>query len=312
MAVNIIKEKWTSHVSELVLGEEPNQLKIGGEKSLPFLHFEGEIANRPVLALEVFDVKPEGWPETLTSVFEDVLDDPVAWAKKCEELGAELICLRLASADPEFGDASPEQVAETAKKVYEAINVPLVILGCGAEKKDAEIMPAVGEALTMKNCLLGCATEDNYKSIVATCMVHGHNVIASSPLDINLAKQLNILITEMNFAPERIAIDPLIGALGYGIEYAYSIMERSRIGALTGDRMLAMPIICFVGQEAWKTKEAKEPTNEEWGDVQKRGLLWEILTATTLAHAGGSILVLRHPESLKQIKVHLEKLMAKD
>lgn len=89
-------------------------------------------------------------------------------------------------------------------------------------------------------------------------------------------------------------------------------MERSRIGALTGDRMLAMPIICFVGQEAWKTKEAKEPTNEEWGDVQKRGLMWEILTATTLAHAGGSILVLRHPEALKQIKIHLEKLMAKD
>lgn len=309
MAVNIAKERWTSSVRELVLGTEPNQVKVGGESALPFLHFEGKIPNRPVYALEVFDMEPSDWPETLTSAWDGVLGDPVAWAKKCEEYGADLVCLRLASANPDDKNASAEEVAETAKKVAEAVSLPLVIIGCGVEEKDGEILPVVGEALSQKNYLLGCATENNYKSITATCMVHGHNIIASSPLDINLAKQLNILITEMNLKPEHIAIDPLVGALGYGIEYAYSIIERARIGALMGDKMLAMPVICFVGQEAWKTKESKTPTNEEWGDGAKRGLLWEIVTATTFIHAGGSIIILRHPESLKQVKAHVEKMM---
>lgn len=311
MAVTIAKERWTSKVNELALGVEPNVVKVGGETTLPFLHFEGSMPNRPVVALEVWDMEPTDWPEILTSAYAGVLGDPVAWAKKCVEYGADLLCLKLVSAHPDNKNASPEDCAKTAKAVADAVNVPLVVIGCGVEEKDAEIMPVVGEALMGKVALLGCATPNNYKTITAACMVNGHSIVASSPLDINLAKQLNILITEMGLAAERIAIDPLVGALGYGIEYAYSIMERSRMGALTGDKMLAMPVICFVGQEAWKAKEAKATSDEapEWGSLDRRAILWEVMTATTFAQAGGSIFILRHPESVKQVLAHINKMM---
>lgn len=309
MAVTIAKEKWTSKVQELVLGQEPNVVKVGGEGTLPFLHFEGEMPNKPVVALEVWDMEPVDWTDVLREPFADVLGDPVAWAKKCVEYGADLVCLRLASAHPDNKDASPADAAVVAKAVAEAVNVPLIVIGCGVEEKDAELMTSVGEALIGKNALLGCATINNYKTITASCMVNGHNIIASSPLDINLAKQLNILMNEMGLALNRIMIDPLVGALGYGLEYAYSIMERARLGALTGDKMLAMPVICFVGQEAWKTKEAKTENNEEWGAQTRRSLLWEVVTATSFAQAGGSILVMRHPESLKQFNAHIVAMM---
>ncbi|SFR06659.1 acetyl-CoA decarbonylase/synthase complex subunit delta [Desulfoscipio geothermicus] len=310
MAVTIAKEKWTSKVGEMVLGAD-STVKVGGESALPFLHFEGEIPNKPVLALEVWDLEPVDWPEILKKPFADVLADPVAWAKKNVEYGADLVALRLMSAHPDYKNATPEECAATAKAVADAVDVPLIVIGCGVEEKDADLFEKVGEALNGKNCLIGCATEKNYKTITAAAMVNGHSVIASSPLDINLAKQLNILMTEMNLPANRIAIDPLVGALGYGIEYAYSIMERARMGALMGDKMLAMPVICFVGQEAWKAKEAKSPDDEnpEWGAQERRAILWEVITATTFAQAGGSIFVLRHPETVKQVKVQLDKMM---
>ncbi|RKO67109.1 acetyl-CoA decarbonylase/synthase complex subunit delta [Desulfofundulus salinus] len=311
MAVTIAKERWTNKVAEVVLGTEPNIVKIGGESTLPFLHFEGEMPNRPAVALEVWDMEPTSWPEILTSAYAGVLNDPVAWAKKCVEYGADLVCLTLVSAHPDNKNTSPEECAQVAKAVADAVNVPLIILGCGVEEKDAQVLEKVAEALSGRNFLLGCATQENYKTITAACMVHGHNIIASSPLDINLEKQLNILITEMNLAANRIVIDPSVGALGYGIEYAYSIMERTRIGALTGDKMMAMPVICLLGQEVWKTKEAKSTTEEtpEWGSQERRTILWEVITAVAFAQAGGSLFVMRHPESLKQFRAHIDKLM---
>ncbi len=311
MTVTMIKERWTSQVNELILGTGDHVVKVGGESTLPFLHFEGNMPHRPVVALEILDQEPTDWPEMLQTAYTGVMNDPVAWAQKCVEYGADLLCLHLVSAHPDNGNATPEDCAKTAKAVSEAVNVPLIVIGCGVEEKDAEIMPAVGEALNGKAALLGYATPNNYKTIAATCMVNGHSIIAASPLDINLAKQLNILITEMGLSADRIAIDSLVGALGYGIEYGYSIMERSRIGALTGDKMLAMPVICFVGQEAWKTKEAKTSTAQaaEWGEQSHRAILWEVLTATTFAQAGANIFVLRHPESVQQFLKHIQKMM---
>ncbi|MCL2337718.1 MAG: acetyl-CoA decarbonylase/synthase complex subunit delta [Firmicutes bacterium] len=311
MAVTIAKEKWTSKVGEMELGAGPKAVKVGGETSLSFLHFEGEIPNRPVLALEVWDMEPTEWPDMVKKPFEGVLADPVAWAKKSVEYGADVVALRFMSAHPDFKNAAPEECAATAKAVAEAVDVPLIIVGCGVEEKDAAVLEKVAEALNGKQCLIGCATEKNYKTITAAAMVNGHSVIASSPLDINLAKQLNILMTEMNLPANRIVIDPLVGALGYGIEYGYSIMERARMGALMGDKMLAMPVICFVGQEAWKAKEAKSPDEEspEWGAQAKRAILWEVITSTSFALAGGSIFILRHPESLKHINAHFNKMM---
>lgn len=309
MSVTIAKERWSSKCLETVLGTGSKRIKVGGESTLPFLHFEGEIPNPPVVALEVFDAPPQEWPDFLSAPYEGVLADPGAWAKKCVDLGADLVALRLTRIHPDGENASTEEAARVAASVAEAVDVPLIVLGCGVEEKDAAVLPEVASALSGKNCLLGCATQENYKSIVAGCIANGHAVIASSPLDINLAKQLNILITEMNLEPERIVIDPSIGALGYGIEYAYSIIERMRTGALMGDRMLAMPVVLLVGQETWKTKEAKTPDAPDWGEQKKRAILWEVATATGLLHAGGHIAVVRHPESLKHIKVHIAKMM---
>lgn len=312
MAVSIIKERWTSKLYVTTIGTGDKAVKVGGESTLPYLQFEGEMPNKPPVALEITDVDPsEDWPEILKAPWAGVLGDPVAWAKKAAEYGADMICLHLDSAHPDKGNASPEDVAKTAKAVAEATDLPLIILGCGVEEKDGAIFPAVSEAVINQNCLIGCATPENYGAIVASAMVNGHNVIASSPLDINLCKQLNILITEMNLPAERIVIEPSVGALGYGIEYAYSIMERSRLGALTGDKMLSQPIICLVGQEAWKTKEAKDveaPEGQIWGNQDERAILWEVMTATTFLHAGGGLFVMRHPESMKKFKAHVEQV----
>ena len=308
MALEIVRERWKGNVLEMVLGREPHTVRVGGDTALPFLHFEGTTV-RPVTALEVQDITPADWPEVLRAPFAGVLADPVAWARRCVQSGADLVTLRLAGAHPEGGDAGAETVAAVARRVAEAVDVPLMVLGCGVEEKDALILPAVAEALEGRNCLLGQATMENYKAVVAGCLAYGHSVVATSPLDINLAKQLNILITEMNLPPERIAMDPSIGPLGYGIEYAYSIIERKRIGALSGDRMLAPPVVCLVGEESWKTKEAQVTEVPEWGDQERRAVLWEAMTALTLALAGGSIFVFRHPESLARFNREIDALM---
>ncbi|MBO8129101.1 MAG: acetyl-CoA decarbonylase/synthase complex subunit delta [Peptococcaceae bacterium] len=311
MSVQLVRERWNGSAQEMTLGRHPHAVKVGGESTLPFLHFEGSMPNRPVLALEVTDTSPQDWPGVLSEPYREVMGDPVHWAMACEKEGADLVALKLDSCHPEKENADPEQAARTAAAVAEAINVPLIVLGCGDESKDAEVLPIAAKALQGHNCLLGTVTADNYKPVVAACIEYHHNVVATSPLDINLAKQLNILISDMDLPLHRIAMDPSIGPLGYGIEYAYSIIERMRIGALTGDIMLSPPVICMVGEEAWKTKEAQSSDVPEWGDWKRRAVLWEAVTASVLLQAGGHIMVLRHPESLALVKAQIDDLMRK-
>jgi acetyl-CoA decarbonylase/synthase complex subunit delta len=307
LAVKIIKEKWTGRVIEESFGTAG--LKVGGETTLPFMQFEGDIPNRAVIALEVFDTAPEDWPDMLQKAWADVINDPAAWAQKAEAFGADMVTLNLTGTHPDGVNASAHEAAEIAKAVADAINVPLMVLGCGVEEKDGEILPVVAEALEGKKALIGCATANNYKPISAAANGYGHHMIASSPLDINLCKQLNILISEMGLPLDRIVVDPLVGALGYGIEYAYSIIERTRVSALTGDKTLAAPIVAFIGTEAWKAKEAKDPEVPEWGPINDRAILWEVTTASILALAGGNIFVLRHPESLQKFKAYIAEAM---
>lgn len=318
MAVNLIKERYSSRVGEVTIGATKEQggtrsytITVGGDATLPYLQFEGEVKNKPVVALEVVDVVPD-WNEIVKKPYQDVLDNPAEWAKKCVEYGADLIYLKLDGAHPDRANKSVEQCVATVKSVLEAVGVPLIVVGCGVAEKDNEVLTAVAEAATGENLLLGLAEEENYKSLTAACMVHKHSIIARSPLDINICKQLNILINEMNLPLNRIVIDPMIGALGYGIEYAYSIMERARLGALQNDKMLAMPMICTVGYEAWRAKEsnASEADFPGWGDQEMRGIGWEAMTAAALIQAGASILLLRHPEALKKVKNNIEELMA--
>jgi len=312
-------EKWAAAVNGVTIGATSAQggtrtstVAVGGETSLPFLHFEGKMPHRPVVAMEVLDVEPTGWPEALSKPFGNALASPADWAKKCvDEFGAEMICLTLRSADPDANNAGPDEVAKTVKAVLQAVGVPLIIWGTGKAEKDNEIMPRASEVSAGENCLLGTATQDNYKTITAACLADGHKLVTEAPIDINIIKQVNILVTEMGLDASRIVMYQATGGLGYGMEYAYSIMERTRLAALNGDRMLSMPVLAVVGSEAWKAKEARgsEQDFPQWGPAEKRGVLWEAATAVSFLHAGTDILVMWHPEAVAQLKRAIADLM---
>ncbi|MFH0935972.1 MAG: acetyl-CoA decarbonylase/synthase complex subunit delta [Candidatus Omnitrophota bacterium] len=309
MATQLAKHNWSGKISTLTIGATKEQggtrahaVEIGGEESLPFLFPEGAIPNKPRIAFEIWDVPPEGWTEELVRHYGKVFLDPLEWAQMCvSDYKAELLCLRLQGAHPDGADRSADKEAELVGRLLKKVGVPLIICGCADDTKDNLVLPAVCEAAKAERCLIGSASQDNYKTLVASVMADGHSIIAESPIDINIAKQLNILISDMGLSLERIAINPTIGALGYGLEYAYSIMERSRLAALSGDKTVASPFICFVGQESWRAKEARE-----FGPQQ--GVIWEAVTATALIQAGADLLVMRHPEAVKKVDRYIEEL----
>lgn len=319
MSFEIPVEKWTSAVNTVTLGATAQEggtrtstVTLGGATTLPFLHFEGQLPNRPVVAMEVLDTEPKDWPEALARPFGDVLADPAAWARKCvEEFGAEAICLRLVSAHPDNQDTPPEHAAQVVKKVLGAVGVPLIIWGCGDDAKDNEIMPRASEAAAGENCALGTARQENYKTIAVACLADGHKLITEAPIDINIIKQVNILVCDMGLTPDRIIMYQATGGLGYGMEYAYSIMERSRLAALGGDKMLSMPMLAVVGSEAWRAKEAKAPDAEapQWGPQEKRGPIWEAVTANCFLHGGVDMVIMWHPEAVRLVKQTIEQLM---
>ncbi len=304
MAYTAPVENFPGEIVEVNIGVAPNNVKIGGENTFPLLGFEGKVPNKPKIAMEVFDNNPTDWDEIAKEPFADVLGDPVAWAQKCEqEYGAELICLQLASTDPNGENTGAQEAANLVKTVLEKIKIPLIVLGTDNAEKDSEVLPKVAAAAAGKNIALGPATEDNYKTVAAAAMGFSHNVVSLSPCDVNLAKQLNILLLQLGVVEERIIIDPSTGALGYGLDYTYTIIERLKLAALQqGDEMTKMPIIGNLGTDVWKTKEAKTESNEAWGDQETRAVSWEILTATALATAGANLLVMRHPKAVAGVK----------
>ncbi len=292
-------EAYAGVVRELTIGKGKKSLKIGGENILPFHFFDqGSNPNPAKFALEIIDMEPQDWAQHLVEPFKDVIADPVKWAKKCEEFGADAVFLRLVSTDPAVKDSSADGAADIAKEVAEAIDVPLIIYGSGDDRKDAEVLPKVAEACDGMNLLIGPVQKENYEVVGKALLDHGHNASALSPLDINLLKELNVKLCKF-FPAEKIVIDPESAALGYGMEYSFSLMERvKQIGIITKDNMTMMPIIGDLGAECWKTKQAKE--NKE------QALLWEGITVLSLLLAGANILVLRHPETLKLVKETIE------
>jgi acetyl-CoA decarbonylase/synthase complex subunit delta len=315
------KEKWTGVINEVSLGAtkadggtRTSVVTVGGAAALPFMNFEGATPRKPVIAMEVWDREPDDWAQPLMDVLGPVVKSPADWAKKCvEEFGAEMLCLKLAGTHPDFGDASPEQAAAVVKSILKAVGVPLIIWGSDHDEKDNEVLPRCSQAAAGERCLMGTVKEDNYKTLVASCLADGHAIIGLSPIDINIAKQVNILVSEMGFPLNRIVMYQTTGALGYGIEYAYSIQERGRLAALGGDKIMSLPVICMVGSEAWRTKEAKASAQEnpDWGDAATRGIYWEVGTASTLLQAGSDIMVMRHPAAVSAIKTTINSLMSK-
>jgi len=315
VAFAIPKVTYTGKIKEVKLGKGPKAVTVGGESAFPFHLFEGEMPRVPRIAMEVYDVSPEDWPEAALEPFKDVVNDPVAWAKKCvESYGAEMVALQLVSTDPNGLNRSADEAAQTANKVAGAVDVPVIVWGSGNADKDAEVLRKVAEACDGMNLIIGPVVEGNYKQVGAGAIGYKHTAIASTPIDINLAKQLNILMGNLGVPDGQIIVDPTTGGLGYGIEYTYSVMERDRMAALTQqDERLQFPILCNMAKEVWKTKEAKTKTEEAppLGDAKRRGILMEAITAVMLLLAGADVLVMRHPEAIKLVREMIADFIAK-
>jgi len=312
MAFEIPKTAYSGKIREIKLGKGDKAVTVGGETAYPFHLFEGEMPHLPQIAMEVWDISPEEWPKAALEPFAGVTDDPVAWAKKCiEDYGAEMICLQLVSTDPNGLDRGADEATEVVKKVADAIDVPLIVWGTANHDKDTEVFRKVAEVCQGKKLIMGPVEEGDHKRIGAAALGYQHTVIASTPIDINLAKQLNILLGNLGVPDDLLVMDPTVSGIGYGIEYCYSVMERVRMAALTQqDDKLQLPLICNISKETWKTKEAKisEEEDPKLGDTKKRGILLEAMSATCLALAGGDVLIMRHPEAIKLVREMITEL----
>ncbi|MCJ7825629.1 MAG: acetyl-CoA decarbonylase/synthase complex subunit delta [Anaerolineales bacterium] len=318
MTIEIPKEKWTGQVREVTIGATAKDggtrtrtLTIGGETTLPFLHFEGSIPHRPALAIEIRDRKPDDWSPLLLETWGEAMESPGAWAKAAEEAGADLIYLNISLTTADGETNTPENARAVVREVLDATGLPLAVVGPGQAEADNELLVPVADEAQGERILLGICEEGNYRTIVAAALANDHLVQSKTPMDVNLSKQMVILINDMGLPLERIVMDPTTGALGYGIEYGYSVMERLRLAALQGDSMTQQPMFVNPGAEAWKVKESKvsEGVPENWGNWQNRALEWEALTASALVQSGADILVLRHPETLKRVKAMIDALL---
>jgi len=314
MAFEIPKTSYTGKIKEITLGKGDKAVAVGGETAYPFYLFEGEVPHLPKIAMEVWDYSPDDWAEPALEPFTGVTDDPVAWAKKCiDDYGAEMIALQLISTDPNGLDRGADEAAEVVRKVAEAIDVPLIVWGTGDQDKDTEVLRQVAEICQGKDLIIGPVMEGDHKRIGAAGLAYHHTVISSTPIDINLAKQLNILLGNLGVSDELLVVDPTVSGIGYGIEYCYSVMERMRMAGLTQqDDKLQFPIICNIAKEVWKTKEAHILTEEDpnLGDAKKRGILMEAMSAMALLLAGADVLIMRHPEAIKLIREMMAELTA--
>ena len=317
--VALASEKWTGSVIEVKLGATAAEggtrsraLTLGGETTLSYMFTEGTMPHPPALAIEISDRKPSDWSPLLMQAWGDVMKDPGDWAKAAEAKGAEAILLRLSATKADDSPMTAADARVTVRKVLDATGLPLIVYGCGQVDLDNELLVAVAEEGKGERLVLGKCEENNYRTIVAAALANEQSVIASTAMDVNLAKQLNILISDMGLPIERILMDPTCAAVGYGMEYGYSVMERLRLAALTGDKMTQLPMVVTVGFEAWRQKESRvgEGVPEAWGDWQERAINWETLTAAALVESAADLLVLRHPESLRRVRAMTDQLMA--
>ena len=312
MGFELKKESYSGGIKTISIGSGDSAVTVGGESCYPFYTFEGDMPNKPIVAMEIWDIEPEDWPEPILAPFKDVLSDPAAWAKKCvEDYGADAIVVQLKSIDPNDKDASGESAAATVKKVLEAVSVPVIVWGCANPAKDEAVLKIVAEKCQDYNLVLGPVEEANYKGIGAAAMGYGHAVIASSPIDVNLAKQVNILLENLGMPMDRLLVDPTTGGLGYGMEYSYSVMERLNMAAMVqGDDKLQFPMINNLGNEVWKCKEAKQSVEEApvLGDPELRGVMMEAVGAVTYLLSGSNILIMRHPEAIRLVKEFIDAL----
>lgn len=318
VAVQVPKEKYSGAVREVTLGATREQggtractVTVGGAKTLPFLHFEGAILHPPAIAIEIQDRAPTDWSPLLMQVWGEVVGNPAAWAQAAEARGADLILLKLNTTRADGSLNTAENARRVTRAVLNATGLPLLVFGPGQAELDNELLVAVAEEAKGERIVLGVCEDKNYRTIVAAALANDQLVNSRTPMDVNLAKQLVILIHDMGLPLDRILMDPSTGALGYGLEYGYSVMERLRLAALQGDTMTQSPMLVTPGEEAWRVKEAKvgEGVPAAWGDWEERAILWETLTTAALIESGADIVIMRHPEAVARVKRMINELM---
>lgn len=307
-------QKYSGKICEVEVGTGEKTMKLGGEAVLPFCSFDGNTGNNPKIGMEISDVYPEEWIDPLKELYKDVSDDTVKWAQFVEEkYSPDFICLRLVSADPNGLDTSPEDCAKKVKAVAEAIKIPLVVAGTGNHEKDGKLFEKIAQAAEGHNILLMSAVEDNYKTVAAAgVLAYNNKVAAESSVDINLAKQINILISQLGIDNQNIVANVGCAAGGYGYEYVISTLDRVKLAALTqDDKTLQVPIISPVSFETWNVKESIEPeeSSPQWGNQEDRAISMEVAAATGILVSGSNAVILRHPKSVEVVKSLVNELL---
>ncbi|MHC1610853.1 MAG: CO dehydrogenase/acetyl-CoA synthase subunit delta [Candidatus Methanospirareceae archaeon] len=310
----VSKAEWRGKIEEVTIGAtradggtREKRVTIGGERSLPFYNFDAQMPNPPVISVDCFDM-PITLAKAVREYYEDVMEDPGEWAKKnVREFGAEMVTIHLISTDPTIKDTPAKEAAKTVEEVLQAVKVPIVIGGSGNPDKDPEVLEAAAEAAEGERCLIASANLNmDYERIAKAAVKHGHAILSWTQLDINAQKTLNRYLFRLGVPREDIVIDPTTAALGYGLDYAFTNIERMRISALKGDTDLAFPISCGI-TNAWGAREAwmkGSPIKEDsdWGPAVYRGPLYEIVTGLTLGLAGGDLFMMMHPRAASTVK----------
>ncbi|MGD2247334.1 MAG: CO dehydrogenase/acetyl-CoA synthase subunit delta [Candidatus Methanofastidiosia archaeon] len=293
-------------------GTRSHSVYVGGEKTMPFYLFEHQNPHKPVIAFDVFDMKI-GLAKPVKVQYKEVLEDPAEWAKLCvNKFGADMVTIHLISTDPLLKDTSAKEAAKTVEEILQAVKVPIIIGGSGNPDKDPEILEKAAEVAEGERVMLNSASMNlDYKRVAQAAMDHGHVVLSWTQLDINDQKTLNRHLFEMGVVPEDMLIDPTTAALGYGLEYSFSMMERMRLAGLKGDTDLQCPIAsgttnAWGAREAWMKESPAE--GETWGDRMKRGPLWEAVSALTLGLAGCNLFMMMCPASVHLFREMITQL----
>ena len=313
MPFNRKPQKFSASIKAVEIGTGDKAIKIGGANVFPFYGFDGDLGNSPKVGVEISDMGMENEPASVKAYYAGC-DTMGAIAKKASEMeGADFVALRLDGGDPNGVNKSTEELIAIVKEVADAIDCPLVVEGCKNAEKDSELLVKAAEALQGKNVLLMSAKEENYKAVGAAAgLAYGQKVGAESAVDINLAKQLNVVTTQLGVAAESIVMNVGTATVGYGYDYVISTMDRIRAAALTqDDKMLQMPIMTPVSSETWVVKESTSPEEDspEWGDVDVRGVSMEVQTAAADLVSGSDAVILKHPQSVATIAKFIKALV---
>ena len=305
--------KFNASINTVEFGTGDKAVKIGGENVFPLYSFDAAIQNAPKVCIEITYFCMEHEPECIKKYYEGcaTLADMARKAASME--GVDFLSFRMEGGDPNGANKSTEELIGELKEIADAVDLPLVVCGCKNVEKDAELFSKAAEALNGKNAVILSAKEENYKTVGAAAgLAYKQIVGAESAVDINLAKQLNVLISQLGVDSKSVVMNVGSAAVGYGFEYVISTMDRVKAAALQqGDANLQMPIITPVASEAWGVKEAmaSETDAPEWGSQEERGIDMEVETAMAVIAAGSNAVILKHPESIKIISGLMKELV---